>query len=203
MFRVSRTVVREALSTLAGRGLVEVKHGKGVFVAEPTGTSILDPAMLHLAAATDTHNILEARMVIEVAAAELAATRATAADLDALQTALDQLAVMPPGSEAAIAADAAFHQAVARASRNPIFAVVVATLTETSRHATQVRSTRPGEYRRSLESHAQILAAIRERNPLAAKRAMHEHLAMAERSLEWSEIMRRMRDARPPVPSGI
>ena len=81
---VGRSTVREALNGLAALGLVEIRHGLGVVVAEPPAT---DPTAAALAKGV-TRDLLEARQIIEVANARFAAVRRTDTDLRDIEAVL-------------------------------------------------------------------------------------------------------------------
>ncbi|NJP45907.1 FadR/GntR family transcriptional regulator [Actinacidiphila epipremni] len=114
---VGRSTVREAVRALAGAGLVTSRQGAGVFVVrtrpdEDFGTR------LRRAAVTDVY---EARAVVEVQAARLAARRRTAADLAGLESALTaRREAAGRGGAALVDADLALHAGVVAAARNPV-----------------------------------------------------------------------------------
>ncbi|MEH2483393.1 GntR family transcriptional repressor for pyruvate dehydrogenase complex [Nitrobacteraceae bacterium AZCC 2146] len=118
-FGVSITVVREALSRLKADGLVASRQGKGVFVPNDTKAR---PFRLALGSGTQLSltDIFELRMGVEVQAASLAAERRTTRDLNLMAR---YLKVMEPARKPfaeALAADLAFHRAIAEATRNPL-----------------------------------------------------------------------------------
>jgi DNA-binding FadR family transcriptional regulator len=119
LFGVSITVIREALSRLKSDGLVASHQGKGVFVendargrpfrlATPTGKQ---SSLLH---------IFELRMAVEVQAAILAAQRRRPNDLKAMAKCLKEMEPSRNPFEQALAADIAFHLAIAEATQNPL-----------------------------------------------------------------------------------
>jgi DNA-binding FadR family transcriptional regulator len=114
---VGRSTIREALRALAGAGLVQARQGSGVFVIATSPT--LDwSARLVQSAITDVY---EVRLIIEVAAAELAAQRRTADDLTALRTALTHRREAAAAGDAAfVSADIALHATVVAAAHNPV-----------------------------------------------------------------------------------
>lgn len=114
---VGRSTVREALRALAGAGLVQPRHGSGVFVlaTEPVEDW---PTRLRRAAVTDVY---EVRMGVEVQAAALAAGRRTAEDVTALTAALEgRRTASTAGDAAFVDADIALHAAVVTAAHNPL-----------------------------------------------------------------------------------
>ena len=124
-FGVGRGVVREAIKTLAAKGLVSVRPRHGTQVLPRHEWSLLDRDVLSWLVGQDEPDrglllaIQEVRSIIEPAAAALAAERATKNDrwridtaLAAMQTAKDQAS--------ALAADKAFHLAILDATHNPV-----------------------------------------------------------------------------------
>ena len=114
---VGRSTVREAIRILAGRGLVESRQGAGVFLRalRPTG------AWDELLRRESIVDVVEARNVLEIDAARLAAARRTPEDVAALRAALRaRSAATESGPEAFVDADIAVHVAIVRAAHNPV-----------------------------------------------------------------------------------
>src|SRR5580692_7318675 len=86
-FKVSRTVVREAIRSLAARGLIRVTSGRGVEVNELGSENVADSMRLLVRGreGLDYGKVNEVRTVLEVQTAGLAAQRATAEDLERLE----------------------------------------------------------------------------------------------------------------------
>lgn len=127
-FGVSRTVIREAVISLSSDGVLESRHGVGVFIrkTEPSSgvseaglvDTILSPLSLVKSSFID---ILELRMAFEVHAAGLAASRRSWAQETAIWDAAHQLEAAI-GDEAALdECDVAFHRAIAEATNNSAF----------------------------------------------------------------------------------
>ncbi|GJG89500.1 GntR family transcriptional regulator [Gemmatimonadetes bacterium T265] len=116
---VGRSTVREAVRALAHAGLLEVRQGAGTFVRarRPAGDTV--EVQLQRAAILEVY---EARRALELETARLAAVRRDTADLTAMRAHLDQRgAADAAGDRAAfVAADVAFHEAVARAAKNGV-----------------------------------------------------------------------------------
>src|SRR5207245_2619975 len=126
----SRTVVREAVKVLAAKGLVESRPKTGTRVRPRDAWNLLDPDVLAWqqdGAVNDAllRKLTEVRRIIEPAAAELAAARADARDVAALETAFQQMeetAQARAGAdfEAFVQADMKFHLAILQACRNDL-----------------------------------------------------------------------------------
>jgi GntR family transcriptional repressor for pyruvate dehydrogenase complex len=119
IFGVGRSSVREALKSLSLLGLLEIRQGDGTYVRSPS--SDLLPQVIEWGLMLSEHKtaeMLEARRVIEVAAAELAAVRRTESELAVLQAHLEGMREnikSPPGW---VEHDVQFHLAIARAAHN-------------------------------------------------------------------------------------
>lgn len=118
-FGVSRTVVREAYSRLAARDLRVSRRGSGAYVADGARYRAVQIAADEFSEIEDVLRLLEMRMGFEAEMAELAARRSTAADLDAIRAALDAMENSENVDQSVVAA--AFHAAIAAATRNDYF----------------------------------------------------------------------------------
>lgn len=187
---VSRTVLREALHTLAAYGLVELQHGRGVFVAAGSAqaaTQRLTLAMTSDETAPLLHDLFEIRRTLEGAAAEWAATRATPEQIAALRANLfEGLAIYQSShidAGVAGAMDARFHAALAAATNNRVLMSLMAALVDELAIARERSLAIPGRALRSLHQHEAVVMAIEERDAPAARRAMLEHLNDVEQSI--------------------
>jgi DNA-binding FadR family transcriptional regulator len=121
---IGRSSVREALSMLQIAGIVEVRHGAGVFVRGVPDSEQPDLPLDIVIAEQDFLTVTQARYVIErglVALAIDAATRKDAAALSAGAAAMEQAAQQEDISRF-LDANIHFHKALAQAGHNPILA---------------------------------------------------------------------------------
>lgn len=191
-FQVSRLACREALAKLQGMGVLKIRHGKGVYLADIRGLSV-SPAMLRLLqvrSETSSADVLEARLIIEPAAAGLAARRASAAEKEALlrqvQDSAKDLADLPLVERAQRFAeeDVSFHQTVAAASGNPVFPLLLKSMHELLlRVRLEVLILRPDIAKRALADHRRIAAAIAANDSQAAAKAMEQHIRLRGKEL--------------------
>ena len=126
---VGRPTLREAIVTLRAVGLLEVRHGEGTFVVARQRDFLVKAlswvVLLDARGASELH---EARLALESAILDLAAERATDADVADLDHRLRQLAASTGQPRRFAAADAAFEQSLARATRNEVLARLVEAL---------------------------------------------------------------------------
>ena len=185
-FGVSRTVIREAIATLAADGLVESRQGAGIFVRDyPTlafGSISLDIGNK----ISQALNVLEVRMGIEIESAGLAALRRNSAQEAEIQEAFFEFERLLDIGQATGKTDFAFHRAIAVATNNPFYVEVLDALGSrtipcdiTSPWGTDSVLTR--EYQEGLQrEHLIILNAISASDPEAARAAMRSHLTASQ-----------------------
>lgn len=216
---VSRTVAREAVKALSTQGLLQVVHGQGTVVAASTTRPVVDALRYGMRQNADLLGIVEVRLALEVEAASLAAARRTEVDLSALRGALDRMLAQqdPTGFGEA---DVAFHQAVIRATNNPVFIMVAESmaslLEETRRAIASDRTASPPTARwphraatppcrpanaapREDDAHVAILRRIIARDGLGAAAAMRSHLSAVRDNLA---VIVRRRTAGPTAKGG-
>jgi GntR family transcriptional repressor for pyruvate dehydrogenase complex len=179
---VSRTVLREALKHLQAQGLVVLSQGKRARVgpADPRATIESLDILLRRSEGSLLH-LVEVRRPLEAEIVELAAARATPEALAEAEAAIDEQE-RAATLEGQIEADLRFHRALAKATGNPVFALLLDALAGLMRAS---RQTSLGKYgnRIPVEHHRAILAAIRRRDPAAARAALLGHLGLNERHL--------------------
>ena len=179
---VSRTVVREAVAALRADGLVVTRQGAGAFVAPDAERRPFRLALDGLPSIAEVLEIMELRASVEVEAAGLAASRATAAARRRVAQALDAINAALERGESAIDEDFAFHRAIAAATGNPQFPHFLEYLGRfiIPRQSIRVAAHRPEGQRAYLETfqreHVAICDAISAGDTAAAREAMRQHL---------------------------
>jgi len=179
---VSRPTVRAGLRALAAMGVVRTRHGSGTYIRE--GPPRLDSEPLSFLTALHgigRNELYEARRILEVAAADLAAQRATADHLAALAEEVASLFAATDAPQTFLVHDINFHRAVATASGNPIVASLmdmVSKLFYDQRRKTAALAS-DADRRSAAEMHRRIYQAIRGRDVENARAAMEMHLQQA------------------------
>ena len=184
-FRVSRTVIREAMASLAADGLVESRQGAGVFVLEHP-TLAFGSFNQDIGKVSQAINVLEVRMGIEIESAGLAAQRHNAAQEARIQEAFFEFERLLNLGEPTGKADFAFHREIASATNNPFYVEIIDALGDRTIpcdrnspwYSVEVLSI---EYLTGLQrEHLLILKAISASDPDAARAAMRAHLLAAQ-----------------------
>lgn len=180
-FGVSRSIVREAVKSLAAKGLVESRARIGTRVRDSRHWNLLDRDVLgwHFAALPRRrffNDLFEIRRVIEPSAAALAAEKASAEDIAAMENAVIAMEMASSDSDAAIDADVAFHQSILLACRNPLILQMGSLIGVGLWTSFQISDR---SYDASLPFHRPVFEAIRNRDPAGARAAMETLLAKA------------------------
>jgi GntR family transcriptional regulator, transcriptional repressor for pyruvate dehydrogenase complex len=194
-YRVSRTVVREAISQLRARGLIETRRGIGSFARDPRGVLPFAMPRIDPAALADVLALLELRISVETEAAALAAQRRSSSQAARLTRLVREMEHAAAREGDAADADFQFHLTVAEATGNHFFpdllthlgrAIIPRTRIDSPGAAHEAR----GEYlRRVNREHQAIERAIVRQDGDAARAAMRTHLVHSR------ERLRQLRDA--------
>lgn len=188
---VSRPSLREAITTLKSRGLLQSRRGGGNFVVDVIAPTLTDPLILllqnHPKAMFD---VLELRHALEEVAAYFAALRATDADREILRCRFAALEEIQTGSREPqhdAMVDASFHLAIADASHNVALIHVMRGLFDLLLsnicRSLERLYTRESSYAVIHAQHQAILQGVLERDPDAARQAAHVHLSFVETTL--------------------
>ncbi len=184
--QVSRASVREALSALNLAGILEIKHGEGIYIKRPGPDSIIEPLTFILLLEKDKlQNILEVRKALEVEAAGLAAERCPPELLEELKKVVEEMEEDLPAGKKAEQLDLSFHLTLAQASQNPLLSRLMNTVQEIIGQTLKVTralwlSATSGTTRRLFEEHRDIYLAVAARDRARARELMYRHLWKVE-----------------------
>jgi DNA-binding FadR family transcriptional regulator len=172
--------------------MVEPRQGSGVFIVERVG---IRPLRIDYAQAVEPGavvQILALRRAIEAEVAAEAAMRRTDEQMEVIEAKLAQIGVAVAQGDDGVTEDVEFHRAIASATGNPYFLTTLAFLNQYLEAGTLVtrrnEALREDFSRQVREEHARIVAAIRARDPLAARNAAQTHLYNAARRLAEAGI---------------
>lgn len=165
-FGVSRTPIREALSLLAGEGLVEIRPRRGAVVAQVTPQRLVE--------------MFEVMAELEAMCARLAARRITDAELAALEAAHERCREAATGrdSDAYFYANEHFHQAIYQAGHNAFLAEQAVALQRKVRPYRRLQLRVRNRVNRSFEEHQEILDALKAGDADKAVTAIRHHVVV-------------------------
>jgi len=178
--QVNRTTVREALHKLESMGLVEIKHGAGIFVRDYLESGSLELArhIIFLDGKVNVdvlRNLLTLRRLLVPEISYHAALQRSDDDLRELERVIHQSEGMPPDEK-----DWRVHNVIARASGNVLFVLFLNAFTSLAQDSSRLYFAVEGNRERSLRFYSEIYEAIRGRKAERAKAIMAEVLEFAE-----------------------
>ncbi|MFJ1707676.1 FadR/GntR family transcriptional regulator [Kitasatospora sp. NPDC088346] len=194
--QMSRTVVREAVKILSALGRLSVQKGRGIYVAEPEESSWQNSLASFLPAdLRQVDELFEFRRHLETTTANLAAQRATPAQVRAVRDAAQRSAEAADRSDldAFTLADEAFHLGIAAAAANMFFASTVDAVRRLQRQVTAIglAGIAGGSLRVAAGQHEAIAEAVAAGEAGRAEALMAEHIDMTAHQFQ-REIWRRV-----------
>ena len=195
-FGVSRTVIREAVTALTAKSWLEAVPGGGARVKLPEIAAISQSMTLLLRAgdAQIPHgHILEVRRMLEIEIAGLAAQRREKDDLERLETILERMKPLvgtrdETQLEAIMRNDVEFHAALAAATHNPLFGVLLDSVADILLAVRRLGMRHVQSHHNALHFHALILEKVRKGQPKAARDAMRAHLEESEETMKRAAL---------------
>jgi len=181
MLHISRPSLRTALKALSVMGIIHAKPGAGTYIAESLPEVFTEPMQfMTLINNTSVDELFEARRIIEAGLAELAAERATEADIAALAREVAEMKATTSDPEEFLKHDVRFHQAMARAANNKLMSGVMDTVAQLLFHIRRQTITQASALEEAIEWHERIIAAMQKHDPKRAKETLSGHLRAAQ-----------------------
>lgn len=187
-FAVSRTAVREAVKALRQKGLVEIRPGRGTFIANGTSDTVRSSLgmLMKMGATKGSGHLVEVREILEPEIAALAATRITDEYIAAMQQAVKTMDTALTNVDIFVEADLDFHLALAEATQNPYIPILMDSIIDLLREQRKRTGLTKGGLQRGQVHHKKILDAIMHRDPQAARQAMQNHLSQVRKDSKAS-----------------
>ncbi|MCO7174885.1 FadR/GntR family transcriptional regulator [Sporolactobacillus kofuensis] len=193
-FNVSKTVVREALSVLAAKEIIEKRPGVGSVVKEINGSIMLDEVTNKLIMGKQSLlEILEFRRGIEVEGTALASKRITNEELLAIEEANSQLILANEQGKLGIDEDFLFHNLIILASHNTIYEKMFEMMAMYFKEAVKItkqqsKSMSYHYFKIAQEEHVQIINALRKHDEHDSRKYILEHLIKNEDKLLHNQL---------------
>jgi GntR family transcriptional repressor for pyruvate dehydrogenase complex len=183
-FGVSRPVVREAVRSLASKGLIVVRVGRGLEVGKVASGLVSESMTLYLRGSETVgyDKVSEVRSALEIEIAGVAAGRATPAQIDEIR-AIAALLGKTRNAEKAAHADVEFHRAIAAATGNELFLVMLDSIGETLLDVRRKGFRDDEAIRYAAGAHDEILERVAAGDVRGSRRAMRRHLEESARRL--------------------
>ncbi len=181
-FKVSRTVIREAVRALEEKGVLSARQGRGTVVSDRAQWSPFDPLVISMRLETEPttklfRDLSDVRLVVECQLARAAALAAEPVQLDRLATVITEQANLDIADPHYTDLDVEFHYLIAEASNNQIGRGIMLTLAPALRAMRRLTNAIPDARTHTQEWHGHILERVRAGDPDGAGAAMLTHLS--------------------------
>jgi GntR family transcriptional regulator, transcriptional repressor for pyruvate dehydrogenase complex len=188
MFDVSRSSVREAVRLLEVAGMVTVKQGKGVFIADPGQSEHQAFSEWLRDNETSLEEHFEMRLIIDPKAAGYAARKADDADIIRLEEICENFRLHAELGNIVdmIKLDEQFHLQLAKSTKNRTLFMIMKTMTESLPEGWISSLHVPGRIEKSVHEHHAIVEAIKLHNQSLAEKLMEDHLKTALEEIHLS-----------------
>lgn len=186
---VSRTVVREAVKVLVGKGLLDARPKYGTFVRERAAWSLLDPEVMRWRSAEHPdaqllRELSEIRTILEPVIARLAAERRSPEQVSALREAFTSMSDTMETLEQHVESDLQFHWLIATATGNELLQQLASLLQPAQRSRDALAFEHLGHDHAFLDAHREVLESIEAGDPAAAETAMRALVVVASEDID-------------------
>lgn len=187
-YQVSRSVIRDAVKILVGKGLLEARRGIGTRVRSRTSWGLLDDDVLAWYQSAPPNGVLlrqlmDIRLVFEPKAARWAAERATDEELAQIEAAIGRMEEEKGSAEDFVIADALFHRSVLRAAHNEFLVAMEGIIFSALLSSIRLTNKDPRENEDSIPFHRVVYEAIAVRDCDRAEQVMEQLLGDTSRRL--------------------
>ena len=175
--QVSRTTLREAISFLVAQGVLEIRRGKGTFVAEELPAAGLDlTSLAGLRSRVRAKDLVEMRLIFEPATVALACQRGTDEELRQIQKKAERVErIAAEGGDWPLA-DQEFHWAIIKASHNEYMRRLYPIINSAVNEILQLSQNRQHMQDIALNDNRLILEFLLKRDEAGARHAMSIHM---------------------------
>ena len=185
---ISRSSLRESLKVLEMIGVIKVVQGRGsVLECSNLSNSIIAPLTFSILLNKNTFlELFEARKLIEVQCAGLAAERITTEELEELKEVYNLLLKNRTNRELGIKYELMLHEKIITISRNSILESILSSIKRLLRESRDATVPSRGVTEETIVCHKKLIAALSEKNVNAARKIMFEHLDKVSKRLKMS-----------------
>lgn len=186
---LSRNSLREAIRALTVLGVLEARHGAGVYVTQLGPTDLLESfgVVAEVSQGTTLIDLVRVRKILEPAAAATAAARIGEVDLARLRELMTAMAGAGT-AEDFVNHDQEFHRIINEAAGNPVLAAILGGLSSRTLRMRVWRGRREDDaISRTLAEHSQIYQALAARDPEDARIASSVHITSVEQWIRREE----------------
>jgi DNA-binding FadR family transcriptional regulator len=192
-FQASLISIREALKSLETSGLLAIKPGSGVFVAEVNSKPMSESlASILRIKKVSMSELTEARMILEPNIAKLACERMTPEDIEKLEENIAGAHAIVKSNVSARVKNIEFHSLLAESTRNSVLTLTVKTLLDVLKEmSSEIVDDSPQNAEiasHTVRHHKRILQALKEKDGEKVFELMRKHIRKIQGSLKKAEI---------------
>ncbi len=187
LFNVSRVPLREALRSLEEMGLITIKPGVsgGIFVSEVGTKSVVSPfANMVRLGKISVGDIWEFRLLVEPNISRMASERRTDWDIKQIEEIISLREKVVKAKKAPVVATIDFHQAVARASKNPLSILIMDVIGEILIEEFKKFNFRLSDHRSIIQFHREIFECIKNKDSEKVGDIMYQHILDVKKRLK-------------------
>ncbi|OGP74455.1 MAG: hypothetical protein A2V86_10355 [Deltaproteobacteria bacterium RBG_16_49_23] len=191
-FQASRISIREALKSLETAGLLTIKPGSGVFVAEINSRPMSESlASILRIRRTSMNELTEARMILEPSISRLACERMSPGDLQKLKGNIEEALAIIKSNVSARVKNIEFHSLLAESTRNAVLALTMKTVLDVLKDMSSgIVDNSPKNIEiasHTVRHHRKILKALKEKDAQKVYELMRKHIHQIQGSLKKAE----------------
>lgn len=180
---VSRASVREAMSSLESMGIIDIRSGEGTFLNDES-TILLDHYKTKsLLKRYEVEELVEARIILETQILQLAIDRIEPESLAEIEKNYANMLAVKDQMDKFIIADFKFHMSIAQASKNSYLHEMLNTTRELLFEVNKLVVLKPGQIKRVLDSHYNIIESIKRKDKNTAIAEMKSHISSIKETL--------------------
>lgn len=188
MMDVSRPSLREALRALSVMGVIELRHGSGIYVTALEPARLIEHLDFVFSLDDSTYlQLFETRKALEPPICALAAQRITEEEMAQLEDCLSRSRLGLTDYEAYLQADLDLHEIITKAANNPLLQRFMSSLRSLGKASRRRTATLPGIVEQTIQDHQNIIQALGKHQPEAAHLAMLIHLEHIEQRLQQEQ----------------
>lgn len=195
-FQVSRTVIREATRFLMAKGLLYSQAGDGTYVRNVQSGDVSDYLGLHISMQdlpASIDDFMEIRRTLEIQVAEIAAERSNKRDITILETNLKEMLMLKNSPKEFARKDLEFHMAIAKASQNPLFEILLNPLMDSLLEVINMALKYDKAVTEALYFHTLILEKIKNHDVKGAGEVMASHLVQSKQAVAYATKMKNVK----------
>ena len=174
LFQVGRNSVREAVRILVAYGVLEIRRPEGTFVCTDFSAKMINPMLYHIILQKESayNDLVDLRKMIENGIMHIILEKdMTKEELYSMKNCCDKLVNLlkntPENTDAILLADIAFHDEIAKATRNSLIQLInslVVELTKDSRAKTIQKVIQSGDAQYLIDTHLKLMNVIENRD---------------------------------------